>query len=179
MLNGLPDGALHLPNDTDLTFASVGGSDDVRELLRTAGGLPDATARAVAVATSLDLMRKGELSAADMLDCVLGVLAVEKNPALIEPFIAQARDAAEMWTPADQVDAARTRVADLALTLSREEELRRPALQVLAACATTTEYGVIPTQWVLEIRRRGGAWEIARVTWISIGGEPVSPSTGR
>ena len=112
----------------------------MRALLRTAGGLPDATARAVAVATALDLLRKGELTASDMLDSVLGVLAVEKNPALIEPFIAQARDAAEMWTPADQVDAARTRVADLAIGLSREEELRRPALQVLAACATTTEH---------------------------------------
>ncbi|MFD1948623.1 aminopeptidase N [Nocardioides aestuarii] len=139
-VTGLPDGALHLPNDTDLTFASVGGGGDVRALLRTAGGLPDATARAVAVATSLDLLRKGEIAAADMLDCVLGVLAVEKNPALIEPFIAQARDAAEMWTPADQVDAARARVADLALTLSREEELRRPALQVLASCATTSDH---------------------------------------
>jgi aminopeptidase N len=137
---GLPDGALHLPNDTDLSFVSVGGGDDVRALLRTAGGLPDATARAVAVATSLDLMRRGELSASDMLDCVLGVVAVEKNPALIEPFIAQARDTAELWTPAHQVDAARSRVADLALALSREEELRRPALQVLAACATTDEH---------------------------------------
>ncbi len=139
-VTGLPPGALHLPNDTDLTFASVGGSDAVRTVLRTAGGLPDATARAVAVATSLDLMRKGELSSRDMLDCVLGVLEVEKNPALIEPFIAQARDAAEMWTPADQVPAARARVADLALGLSREDELRRPALQVLAACATTAEH---------------------------------------
>ncbi len=139
-VTGLPAGALHLANDTDLTFVAVGGDDDVRRLLRSGGGLPDATARAVAVATSLDLMRKGDMSAAEMLDCVLGVIAAEKNPALIEPFLVQARDAAELWTPAAHVDAARTRVADAALVLAGEEELRRGALHVLASTATTQEH---------------------------------------
>ena len=143
-LRDLPDSGLHLPNDTDLTFIAVGSADDsVRRLLRAGGGLPDATARAVAVATSLDLMRKGEMSASDMLDCVLGVLAAEENPALVEPFLVQARDAAEMWTPPAEVEAARTRVADRALALADVAELRRPALQVLAATATTAEHDAV------------------------------------
>ena len=45
---------LVLPNDTDLTFAAVRTADDsLRRLLAAAGGLPDASARAVAVATSV------------------------------------------------------------------------------------------------------------------------------
>ncbi len=143
-LNGLPAGALHLPNDTDLTFAAVRTADDsLRRLLGAAGGLPDSTARAVAVSTALDMLRKGELSTADMLDCVLGVVAVEKNPALIEPFLIQARDAAEMWTPLDQVEAARARVADQALALAGDADLRRPALQVLAGSASTPEHDAV------------------------------------
>jgi aminopeptidase N len=134
----LPSGGFHLPNDTDLTFVAVGAADDsVLRLLRVGGGLPDATARAVAVATSLDLMRKGAMSSADMLDCVLGVLAAEKNPALVEPFLVLAKDAAEMWTPPAGVETARGRVADVALLLAQDTELRRGALQVLAATATT------------------------------------------
>jgi len=141
---GLPAGALHLPNDTDLTFAAVRTADDsVRRLLALAGDLPDATARAVAVSTALDMLRKGELSASEMLDCVLGVVAAEKNPALIEPFLIQARDAAEMWTPFDQVEAARARVSGAALTLTENADLRRPALQVLASTASTPEHDAV------------------------------------
>ena len=140
----LPATGLHLPNDTDLSFVSVGATDDsVRRLLTAAGGLPEATARAVAVATALDQMRKGMLSAAEMLDCVLGVLTVEKNPALLEPFLALARDTAEMWTPTRGVEQARARVADTAVALSGDEELRRPALQVLASCASTDEHDAV------------------------------------
>ncbi|MGZ5405315.1 MAG: aminopeptidase N, partial [Nocardioides sp.] len=103
----LPPGGLALPNDTDLSFVAVRTADDsLRRLLVTAGALPDATARAVAVATSLDMLRKGELSASDMLDCVLGVVSSESNPALAEPFLALAHGVAELWTPADQVAAA-------------------------------------------------------------------------
>ncbi len=140
-LEDLPAGGLVLPNDTDLSFVAVRTADDsLRRLLSAAGGLPDATARAVAVATSLDMLRKGELSAADMLDCVLGVVAVEKNPALIEPFLGQANAVAELWTPADEVAAARARVADQALALTGDADLRLGALQVLAASASTPQH---------------------------------------
>lgn len=140
-LDGLPEGGLVLPNDTDLSFVSVRSADDsLPRLIAAAGGLPDATARAVAVATALDMLRKGELSAGDMLDCTLGVVAVEKNPALIEPFLGLANAVAELWTPADQVDAARARVADQALTLADNADLRLGALQVLAASASTPEH---------------------------------------
>jgi len=143
-IDGLPAGALHLPNDTDLTFAAVSTADDsVRRLLAIAGDLPDATARAVAVSTALDMLRKGELSATDMLDCVLGVVSSEKNPALIEPFLAQANAAAELWTPPSQVDAARARVADQALALTDDSDLRLGALLVLAASASTPEHDAV------------------------------------
>ena len=143
-LEGLPEGGLPLANDTDLSFVAVRTADDsLRRLLATAGTLPDATARAVAVATSLDMLRKGELSAADMLDCVLGTASSEKNPALAEPFLSQANAVAELWTPADQVAAARTRVADQALVLTAHPDLRLAALQVLAASASTSEHDAV------------------------------------
>lgn len=140
-LEELPSGGLVLPNDTDLSFVSVRSADDsLRRLMSAAGGLPDATARAIAVATSLDMLRKGELAAADVLDCTLSVIAVEKNPALVEPFLGLTNAVAELWTPAEQVEAARARVAEQALALAGNADLRLGALQVLAASASTPEH---------------------------------------
>jgi aminopeptidase N len=136
-LPALPEG-LHLLNDTDLTFAAVRSEDDsLRRLLATTGSLPDPTARALLVASGLDLLRKGEVTGTEVLDGVLGALDSEKSPALLEPFLVIARDLAELWCPPDQVEAALTRVADQALALSRDLEQRRPALNVLASCAAS------------------------------------------
>ena len=156
----LPTGAWHLVNDTDLSFAAVRTADDsLRRLLAVAGGLPDATARAVAVSTSLDMLRKGELSASEMIDCVLGVVEVEQNPALVEPFLVQARDAAEMWTAYDQVEQARTRVADRALALVDDADLRRAALRILAGAASTPAHDAALDEAAVEDVDLG--WRIA------------------
>ena len=140
-LRGLPEGTWRLANDTDLTFAAVRTDDDsLRRLLARAGDLPDPTNRAVAVATAMDMLRKGELSGAEMLDCVLGALESEKSPALLEPFLVLARDVAELWSPVERIAPSLARVADRALELATDADLRLPALHVLAASASTPEH---------------------------------------
>ncbi|MGH3345719.1 MAG: aminopeptidase N [Nocardioides sp.] len=133
----LPAG-LQLLNDTDLTFAAVRTEDDsLRRLLASVGSMSDPTARALIVSAGMDLLRKGELGGPAILDSVLGALASEKSPTLLEPFLVIARDVAELWCPPNQVEASLARVADQALALSRDQEQRRPALNVLATCAST------------------------------------------
>ncbi|HEX6151141.1 aminopeptidase N [Nocardioides sp.] len=139
-LPSLPDG-LHLLNDTDLAFAAVRTHDDsLRRLLVAVGSMPDPTARALMVATGMDLLRKGELGGTELLGGLLGALGAEKSATLLEPFLLLARDVAELWCPPDQVATSVARVADQALALSRDLEQRRPALNVLAACASTTAH---------------------------------------
>ncbi len=136
-LPALPDG-LHLLNDTDVTFAAVRSTDDsLPRLLTVIGGMPDPIARALMVATGMDMLRKGELSGGELLDGILAALASEKSATLLEPFLLLARDVAELWCPPEKVEASLARVADQALALSRDVEQRRPALNVLAACAST------------------------------------------
>jgi aminopeptidase N len=136
-LPALPEG-LHLLNDTDLTFAAVRATDDsLPRLLEVIGGMADPIARALVVATGMDMLRKGELSGGELLDGILDALASEKSAGLLEPFLLLARDVAELWCPPEQVEASLARVADQALALSRDVEQRRPALNVLAACAST------------------------------------------
>jgi aminopeptidase N len=139
-LPALPTG-VQLLNDTDLTFAAVRTEDgSLRRLLAAVGSMPDPTARALVVTTGLDLLRKGEIGGSDLLDGVLGALASEKSATLLEPFLVIARDLAELWCPPDQVEASLARVADQALALSRDREQRRPALNVLASCASTAAH---------------------------------------
>jgi aminopeptidase N len=99
--------------------------------------MPDPIARAQMVATGMDMLRKGELSGAELLDAILAALASEKSATLLEPFLLLARDVAELWCPPEKVEESLARVADQALALSRDVEQRRPALNVLAACAST------------------------------------------
>jgi aminopeptidase N len=110
----------------------------------------------------MDLLRKGELGGPATLDGVLGALASEKSPTLLEPFLVIARDLAELWCPPDQVEAALARVADQALALSRDQEQRRPALNVLATCASTAAHDAaldeaagddVDLAWRVAIRR--------------------------
>jgi aminopeptidase N len=54
-----------------------------------------------------------------------------------------ARDVAELWVPASEVEPALARVAEQAALLVGDAELRLPALQVLAACASTPEHDAL------------------------------------
>ena len=96
---GLPGADLHLVNDEDLTFAAVRTDErSLRTMLERAGALPDPLSRALAVTTAWDMLVKGELATDDVLGCVLGVLGTERSPGVVEPFLALALRAAELWT---------------------------------------------------------------------------------
>ena len=131
----LPDCDLRIVNDHDLTFAAVRTDKASLDLmLRSAGRLPDAVSRALAVATAYDMLVKGELSSDDALTCVLGVLETETVPGVVEPFLRLASLIAGFYTPVDQMTAQRARVADRAAVIAREqEELQQGALYALAS----------------------------------------------
>jgi aminopeptidase N len=137
----LPAADLRLLNDGDLTFASVRTDERSLELLLAeAARLPDPVNRSLAVCTAWDMMFRGELSTGDFLDCVLGVLAIEQSPGVVEPFFDLALRAAEVWSPAVLVPRRLARLADVAVGRSDEPEHRPPTLHALAAAATTPEH---------------------------------------
>ncbi len=138
----LPDCDLRLVNDHDLTFAAARTDQQSLDLLLPrAGQLPDVVSRALAVTTAYDMLVKGELSADDMLTCVLGVLETERLAGVVEPFLQLAgRVVAQRFTPLDRVDAQRSRVADVAAVLAKEPELAPGALLELANNAVTAEH---------------------------------------
>ncbi|WP_193608048.1 aminopeptidase N [Nocardioides lijunqiniae] len=137
----LPDADLVVVNDGDLTFAAArAGEAQTRALLEAAPALPTALARALAVTTAWDRLVKGELATAELLDCVLAVLERESSPALVEPLLSLARQAAERFTPDAGVAAAQERLAAASARLVGDPEHRRPALRTLAVSATTDEH---------------------------------------
>jgi len=140
-LTELPVADLHLLNDGDLTFASVRTDESSLEvLLNEAAHLPDPVNRALAVGTAWDMLAKGELSTGDFLDCVLGVLATEQSPGVVEPFFGLALKAAEQWSPAVLVPRRLARLADVAAARADEPEHRTTALHTLAWAAAQPEH---------------------------------------
>jgi aminopeptidase N len=137
----LPDCDLRLVNDDDLTFAAVRTDDRSLDLmLRSAGELPGAISRALAVTTAYDMLVKGELSADATLDCVLGVLETEHVAGVVEPFLRLAGTVAGSYTPVDRIGAQRRKVADKAAVLAQQPELAKGALLELARNAVTAEH---------------------------------------
>ena len=137
----LPEADLHLLNDGDLTFAAVRTDEkSLRTMLASAGDLPDPMSRALAVATAWDMLVKGELATDDLLGCVIGVLGSERTPGVVEPFLALAQRAADLWTPTVAVPTQLARLADCAAALAGYAEHRAPALRVLAAAASDEEH---------------------------------------
>ncbi len=138
---GFPAAGLLLVNDGDLTYASVRPDrDSLADLLASAGELPTATARAVAVGTVWDMLMTGDLPAADVVRCITGVLAGETAESVIEPFLGMAVQAAELWAPAAEREALLDVVAQACLALSEHGGARRlVALRSLARTAVTDE----------------------------------------
>ena len=131
---------LLLVNDEDLTFASTRPDNASRAtLLNSAGLLPSAISRAVAVTTAWDMLMTGDVSAKDFVGCVNGVLRRETADSVVEPFFRLAVLAAERWAP----DALRrellSSVADVCLALADHPERRRAALRTLARAAVGPE----------------------------------------
>jgi aminopeptidase N len=130
------DAELYLINDEDLTFATTRpdhGSRDV--LFAAAGQLPSAISRGVAVAGAWDLLLTGEASAAEVVRCLTGVLAVETSDSVIEPYLGLAADVAELWAPDADRAALTAEVAAAAATLARDTARREVALRTLARTA--------------------------------------------
>lgn len=170
----LPDADLHLVNDGDLTFASARTDEEsLAAMLSVAGQLPDAVSRAVAVTTAWDMLAKGELATADVLDCLLGVLATERAPGLVEPFFSLALQAAERWSPVALVPRRLARVADVAARRAAETDHRAAALNALARSAAAPAHFALLDQeaagnhdlaWRTLIRRASlGAYDEAAV----------------
>jgi aminopeptidase N len=137
----LPICDLRLVNDHDLTFAAVRPDAASLELVLThAGRLPSPLSRALAVATTYDMLVKGELSAEDTLTCILGVLETETVVGVTEPFLRLAGVVAGMYSPIDKILERRRLVADRAAVLADNPDLRTGALQSLAANAVTAEH---------------------------------------
>jgi aminopeptidase N len=137
----LPDADLHLPDPADLTFAAIRTDEDsLKRLIERAGQLPEPINRAMAVATAWDMLRKGELDSAATLECILGVLTTESNPAVGEAFLAMSREVAEHWSPLAAIADRQARVADAAAMLADHPDLRQAALRVLASTATSPDH---------------------------------------
>ncbi|GAA2753634.1 aminopeptidase N [Amnibacterium kyonggiense] len=135
----LPAGDVHQVNAGDRTFAAVRGPGD--PVLRArAGELPDPVARTLAVTTAWDGLVKGELRAGDLLDAVLGLVAAEPSPAVVEALLDRAVQAAELWAPLPDVPGLVARVADSAAALADSPAHRIPALRTLAATATSAAH---------------------------------------
>ena len=137
----LPEADLHLVNDGDLTFAAVRTDEaSLQTLLERAGDLPDPLSRALGVSTAWDMLVKGELAADDLLTCVLDVLASERSPAVVEPFLGLAHRAADQWTPVSHTHRQLSRIADTAAALAEHPDHRAAALRTLAATASEQEH---------------------------------------
>jgi aminopeptidase N len=140
----LPPADLHLVNDGDLTYATTRtDAAATRALLGSAGALPDALARAVAVSTAWDLLVEGEASGRDVATCLLDVLEREDSPSVVEPFLDRTAAVVARWLPAADRPALQARLADVALQVAERPGLRGAALRTVADSASTEEHLVI------------------------------------
>ncbi|MDQ1629748.1 MAG: aminopeptidase [Actinomycetota bacterium] len=130
---------LLLVNDEDLTFAAVQPDDEsLAQLITSAGRLPRPLSRAVAVQTVWDMLVTDRIPAVDFVRCVLGVLVRETADSVVEPFLALAVSAAELWSPDEARDELLSSVAEVSLELAGPDGSRRQAaLRTLARTATT------------------------------------------
>ena len=136
----LPDAAVHMLNDGDLTFASV-RSDPASQawLLDHAGDLPDVMSRTLAVSSAYGMMLRSEADGPDFVTCVVSVLGKERSPAVVETSLSFASVAAELWTPQDRIAEQQAQLAGISMVLAQDPEHRLPALRTLARCATTPD----------------------------------------
>jgi aminopeptidase N len=137
----LPDADLYVVNDRDLTYAAVRtDAAGLEALLAEAGSLPDPVSRAVAIGTGWDMMAKGELAPAALLESLLGALDREDSTAVAEPFLVLAQQLVERWCPPSRLADNLARLAEAAAAMTRQPDLRAAALRTLAVAATSDEH---------------------------------------
>jgi aminopeptidase N len=140
----LPPGAdFYLVNDEDLTFATTRSGDAV---FAAAPALPTPLSRGVAVATVWDMLINGESSTAATVEALTAVLGVETSDAVIEPYLALAGDAAELWSGDAVRPGLMARVYEAAGVLAERPERRQVALRTM----TGTAPGLDAVAWLLE-----------------------------
>jgi aminopeptidase N len=131
---------LLLVNEDDLTFASVRHEpSSLATMLASAALLPTALSRALVVTTGWDMLKRGELAAADFVSCVSAVLPGERVDSLVEPFLEMAVEAASAWSPYPARDGLLSRVADVCIVLSANPVRRHVALRALCETAVTAD----------------------------------------
>lgn len=137
----LPAGAdLYLVNDEDLTFASTRPDAATRNaFFGNAARLPTPISRSVAVAMVWDMLINGEASAAQAVECLTGVLAVETSASVIEPYLDLAVEAAVLWSPESERDVLMRAVAAACRSLSGVSAHRKAALRGFASTAADLE----------------------------------------
>ncbi len=134
----LPEADLHLLNAADLTFAAVRPeAESVRVLLERASELPAAVDRGLAVVTGFQMLYDSELPGPELFSCVLGVLASERSPSLVEPCLNVALEVAQRWTPTHEIPFQLEHLAVIAAGLADDPEHTIPALRTLCAAATS------------------------------------------
>jgi aminopeptidase N len=134
------DADLYLVNDEDLTFASTRPDATTRDsFFANAARLPTAISRGVAVTTAWDMLINGEASAAEAVECLTGVLAVETSASVIEPYLNLAVEAAELWSPEPERDALMRAVAATCRNLAGVDGYRKAALRGFARTGADLE----------------------------------------
>jgi aminopeptidase N len=132
---------LLLVNDEDLTFAGVRPDDaSLEQLLSSAGRLPHAVSRAVALQTAWDMLATNRIGGGDFVRAAVGVLARETADAVVEQFLSLAVQAAQLWSTDGERDALLGAVADVCLLLAEQGGSRtQPAVRALARTAVTPQ----------------------------------------
>ena len=137
-LPDLGEADLMLVNDDNLTFATVTADQVSRAvLLDNARMLPTPLARAVAVATTWNLLITGEARAVDIVRSLRGVIAAETAESILEPFVSLAITVAEWWAPEAARDHLLEELADVCVQRSDRPEHRAAAMRGLARAAIT------------------------------------------
>jgi aminopeptidase N len=131
-------GALLLPNDEDLTFASTRPDpESTRLLLAGAGGLPSAMSRAVVTSTFWDMLAHAETTTGDYVAVATSAVRDEHEAAVAEVVLRQLVSAVERWAPASRREELTAQVAAVAVELAARAPLRDLALRTLARTATS------------------------------------------
>jgi aminopeptidase N len=81
------------------------------------------------------MLTTGEATAAEVVRCLTGVLAVESSDSVIEPYLGLAGDVAQLWASDAERPVLTAEVAAAATALARDPDRRQVALRTVARTA--------------------------------------------